>query len=149
MKDRMTGVAGEVELIRIENERFQESMGDSLDKTNLRLVELETQMQEQHLDVETAVQLERLEEVERALIALDPSQFVRKGETTGGAVAPTPIEDDALTSDADEAVQRALAAMDSAAGRAPIASPPSEAAPPATAPLSAPSPFSPPVNAQR
>ena len=148
MKDRMTGVAGEVELIRIENERFQESMGDSLDKTNLRLVELETQMQEQHLDVETAVQLERLEEVERALIALDPSQFVRKGETSGPAVAATPIEDDALTSDADEAVQRALAAMDSAASRTPIASPPSEAAPPATAPLSAPAPFSPPVNAQ-
>jgi hypothetical protein len=32
------------------------------------------------MDVETAVQLERLEEVERALIALDPSQFVRRSD---------------------------------------------------------------------
>ncbi|MGA7756691.1 MAG: hypothetical protein WBL31_14005 [Ilumatobacteraceae bacterium] len=146
MKDRMTGVAGQVELIRIENERFQESMGDSVDKTNLRLVELETQMQEQHLDVETAVQLERLEEVERALIALDPNQFVRKGDT-GGPVASTPTDDAELTAgsaDADEAVQRALAAM----GRPGTSSPSSEGTPPPSAPLSAPTPFSPPVNAQ-
>ena len=146
MKDRMTSVAGEVELIRIENERFQESLGDSVDKANLRIVELETQMQEQHLDVETAVQLERLEEVERALIALDPNQFVRKGET-GGPPASSPIDDAELTAesaDADEAVQRALAAM----GRPALSSPPEEATPSASAPLSAPTPFSPPVNAQ-
>ncbi len=146
MKDRMTGVAGQVELIRIESERFQESMGESLDKTNLRVVELETQMQEQHLDVETAVQLERLEEVERALIALDPSQFVRKGES-GGPAASMPIDDPELTAgsaDADEAVQRALAAM----GRPGMSSPSSEGTPPPSAPLSAPAPFSPPVNAQ-
>jgi hypothetical protein len=43
----------------------------------LRLTEVETQLQDQAMDTETAVQLERLEEVERALIALDPSQFVR------------------------------------------------------------------------
>ncbi len=146
MKDRMTGVAGQVELIRIDNERFQESMGDSLDKTNLRLVELEEQVQEQHLDVETAVQLERLEEVERALIALDPNQFVRKGEA-GGPVASTPVDDAELTAgsaDADEAVQRALAAM----GRPGMSSPPSEGTPTPSTPLSAPTPFSPPVNAQ-
>jgi len=62
-----------------------------------------SQLQEQHLDVETAVQLERLEEVERALIALDPSQFVRRNDTesTNGGLdsdpaspltAPTPFE---------------------------------------------------------
>jgi hypothetical protein len=78
MKDRVASAAGEVELVRIEVERFQKSMGESLDKTVGRIVELETQMQEQHMDVETAVQLERLEEVERALLALDPSQFVRR-----------------------------------------------------------------------
>jgi TolA-binding protein len=150
MKDRMSGVAGEVELIRIETERFQESMGESLDKTNLRVVELETQMQEQHLDVETAVQLERLEEVERALLALDPNQFVRKGEA-GTPTSPTPTQDDLLMAEgaaADEAVQRALAAMGSAPDRPSPASAPAQAAPSATAPLSAPAPFSPPVNSQ-
>ena len=80
MKDRVASAAGEVELVRIEVERFQQSMGESMDKTVGRIVELETQMQEQHMDVETAVQLERLEEVERALLALDPSQFVRREE---------------------------------------------------------------------
>lgn len=104
MKDRVASAAGEVELVRIEVDRFKESMGESIDKTVGRLVELETQMQEQHLDVETAVQLERLEEVERALLALDPSQFVRRGEPTATDAAvrkpdavdpltpPTPFE---------------------------------------------------------
>ncbi len=90
IKDRVTSAAGEVELVRIEVDRFKESMGESLDKTVGRIVELETQMQEQHLDVETAVQLERLEEVERALLALDPSQFVRRGEPTTDASANGP-----------------------------------------------------------
>jgi hypothetical protein len=56
-----------------------------MDKTVGRIVELETQMQEQHMDVETAVQLERLEEVERALLALDPNQFVRRTDTPASA----------------------------------------------------------------
>ena len=91
LKDRFGGVAGEVELIRIETERFQESMGGSMDKALGRIVELETQLQDQNLDVEIAVQLERLEEVERALIALDPAQFVRHSEPTPcRTVRPTP-----------------------------------------------------------
>jgi hypothetical protein len=102
MKDRVASAAGEVELVRIEVERFQKSMGESIDKTVGRIVELETQMQEQHMDVETAVQLERLEEVERALLALDPSQFVRREESgpppsanaspSSPLTAPTPFE---------------------------------------------------------
>jgi len=103
MKDRVASAAGEVELVRIEVDRFQESMGESIDKTVGRIVDIETQIQEQHLDVETAVQLERLEEVERALLALDPGQFVRREEsmtppsaTDTGALnpltPPTPFE---------------------------------------------------------
>ncbi len=92
MKDRVASAAGEVELVRIEVERFQKSMGESMDTTVGRIVELETQMQEQHMDVETAVQLERLEEVERALLALDPDQFVRRDEAaqpmSNGAADP-------------------------------------------------------------
>jgi hypothetical protein len=91
MKDRMAGLAGEVELLRIETERFEASTGQTIDKVHLRLVEVETQLQEHHLDVDTAVQLERLEEVERALLVLDPTQFVRKSDldgTTNGASSP-------------------------------------------------------------
>jgi len=77
LKDRVRSAAGEAELVRIEMERFQASTSATIDKTTMRLTEVETQMQDQAMDTETAVQLERLEEVERALIALDPSQFVR------------------------------------------------------------------------
>lgn len=87
LRDRVTSAAGEVELVRIETERFQETMGETMDKLTARLVDVETIVQEQHMDVETAVQLERLEEVERAIIALDPSQFVRRDETESVSVA--------------------------------------------------------------
>jgi hypothetical protein len=87
MKDRVAGIAGEIELLRIEVERFQASMGDTMDKTVIRIAEVEAAMQEHYMDVSTAVQLDRLEEVERALIALDPDQFVRR---TDVATAPPP-----------------------------------------------------------
>jgi hypothetical protein len=89
MKDRVGGLAGEVELVRIEVDRFHESMDKTMDTTIGRIVEIETQLQDQHMDVDTAVQLERLEEVERALLALDPSQFVRRDQpTTASPTAP-------------------------------------------------------------
>lgn len=87
LKDRVRSVAGEAELVRIEMERFRASMGATVDKTTMRVTEVETQLQDQAIDTETAVQLERLEEVERALIALDPSQFVRlEGSNNARAV---------------------------------------------------------------
>jgi len=93
MKDRVGGLAGEVELVRIEVERFQKSMGDTMDKAVGRIVELETQLQEHHMDVDTSIQLERLEEVERALLALDPNQFVRADSAglTPPPAAPSPL----------------------------------------------------------
>ena len=97
MKDRVASAAGEVELVRIEVDRFKESMGESLDKTVGRIVDIETQLQEQHLDVETAVQLERLEEVERALLALDPSQFVRREEPMASPPTTEPSAVNPLT----------------------------------------------------
>ena len=93
MKDRVGGLAGEVELVRIEVERFQKSMGDTMDKAVGRIVELETQLQEHHMDVDTSIQLERLEEVERALLALDPGQFVRHEESfpSPPSAPPSPL----------------------------------------------------------
>jgi predicted nucleic acid-binding Zn-ribbon protein len=90
MRDRVGGLAGEVELVRIEVERFQKTMGDTMDKAVGRIVELETQLQENHMDVDSAIQLERLEEVERALLALDPSQFVRHDSAASAPPAPAP-----------------------------------------------------------
>ncbi len=172
LKDRFGGVAGEVELMRIEAERFQESVSATIDKTVGRLVDLETQVQEQHLDVETAVQLERLEEVERALIALDPNLFVLRSDVDSGAaragrdeieqnwqLPPSTSDHNAGAGDdarygggdsgeseeADEAVRRALAAMESLSHAAPSDA---TGSPSASTPLSAPVPFSPPVNAQ-
>ena len=44
------------------------------------MTDVETQVQDATMDVSTSVQLDRLEEIERTLIELDPSQFVRKDE---------------------------------------------------------------------
>ncbi|MEO1057832.1 MAG: hypothetical protein AAFY28_13040 [Actinomycetota bacterium] len=87
LKERITSAAGEVELVRIEVDRFKGTVEETIDHTTVRLTELETQVQEHYLDVETAVQLERLEEVERAMIALNPDQFVRKSELNGAAAS--------------------------------------------------------------
>ncbi len=90
MREKVSSAAGEAMLVRIELERFQKSVGEQIDKATVRVTELETIVQEQHMDVEAAVQLERLEELERAVIELDPDQFVRKD----GAAAPAaPLDD--------------------------------------------------------
>jgi SMC interacting uncharacterized protein involved in chromosome segregation len=77
LKEKMSSAVGESMLVRIEMERLDKKVVDELDKVAVRMTDLETTIQDATMDVETAVQLERLEEVERALIALDPSQFVR------------------------------------------------------------------------
>ncbi len=89
MQEKVSAAAGEAVLVRIELERFQKDVGEKIDKEKIRVTELETMVQEQHMDVETAVQLERLEEVERAVIALDPNQFVRKDELGGAPDGPS------------------------------------------------------------
>jgi len=72
IKERVSSALGQAELVRIEMDRFQVTINETLDKTAVRLTEIETTVQDQHMDVEMAVQLERLEEVERAVLMLDP-----------------------------------------------------------------------------
>ncbi len=72
MKEKISSALGQAELVRIEMERFEETINERLEKTATRLTEVETTVQDQAMDVETAVQLERLEEVERAVLMLDP-----------------------------------------------------------------------------
>ena len=50
--------------------------------------EIEAQLADT-MDVSEAVQLERLEEIERALLELNPNQFVRKVEAGGGFASPS------------------------------------------------------------
>ena len=83
MKDKISSALGQAELVRIEMERFQESVKGSLEKTAVRLTEVETTVQDQSMDVESAVQLERLEEVERAVLMLDPDIIRSRDDDPG------------------------------------------------------------------
>lgn len=90
MREKMSTAAGEAMLVRIEMERFEKTVNERADQLALRLTEVETNVQDASLDVSTAVQLERLEHLERALAELDPDQFVRKDgrDTPESATAP-------------------------------------------------------------
>jgi hypothetical protein len=85
LKDKMSSAVGEAMLVRIEMERLEKSVAERTDGLSIRMTEVETQVQDATMDVSTAVQLERLEEIERALSELDPDQFVRKDEASGGS----------------------------------------------------------------
>ncbi len=91
LREQMSSAVGESMLVRIELERVASSTGEQFDKLNLRLAELASDIAESTLDVSTAVQLERLEEIERALVELDPDQFVRKADA---ARTPDPDSND-------------------------------------------------------
>ena len=93
LRDQMSSAVGESMLVRIELERVASSTGEQFDKINVRVAEVAAMVADADLDVSTAVQLERLEEIERALAELDPAQFVRKDEASVAAApfasAPT------------------------------------------------------------
>jgi hypothetical protein len=79
LKSEMSAAIGEAMLVRIELDRVQQSTDDKLDKTAIRLGEIEALLTDE-MDVGAAVQLERLDELERAITMLDPATFVRKDE---------------------------------------------------------------------
>lgn len=78
LKEKMSTAAGEAMLVRIEMERLEKGVNERTDSLAVRLTEVETSVQDATMDVSTAIQMDRLEELERALIELDPTQFVRK-----------------------------------------------------------------------
>lgn len=86
MKDKVSSALGQAELVRIDMDRFKEEVDSTVEKTAVRLTEIETTVQDQNMDVETAVQLERLEEVERAVLMLDPD-IIRTNDNNNEAVA--------------------------------------------------------------
>jgi hypothetical protein len=100
LKEKMSTAVGEAMLVRIEMERMERSVAERTDGLAIRMTEVETQVQDATMDVSTAVQLDRLEEIERALSELDPDQFVRKADAPGtqkNAVKFAPPAADGLT----------------------------------------------------
>ncbi|MFK8026066.1 MAG: hypothetical protein AB8G26_19075 [Ilumatobacter sp.] len=94
LEERISSALGQTELIRIEMDRFVETVNQAIDTTTARVTAVETAVQEQYQDVETAAQLERLEEVERMVLMLDPS-------TADTRVVPIP--EPSLIGDVDDA----------------------------------------------
>jgi len=91
VKEQLSSAVGEAMLVRIEVDRFIAAQEEKFDAAALRMAEIESQLADS-MDVSEAVQLERLEEIERALLELDPNQFVRKVDVGGGTPAPSTAE---------------------------------------------------------
>jgi len=87
VKDQLSSAVGEVMLVRIELDRVVANTDEKVNKATLRMAEIESLLQDE-MDVSTTVQLERLDELERAMAILDPAQLVRKNEVAGGSPAP-------------------------------------------------------------
>lgn len=80
LKQKMSTAVGEAMLVRIEMERLEKAVSERTDTLVVRMTDVETQLQDATMDVSTAVQLDRLEEIERALLEIDPTKFVLKAE---------------------------------------------------------------------
>ena len=85
VKAQMSNAIGEAMLVRIELDRAVANTDDKLDKQAVRLAEIEGLLSD-HMDVSQAVQLERLDELERAVALLDPAKF---GVSPGATASPT------------------------------------------------------------
>lgn len=93
MKEKLSSAIGEAMLVRIEVDRVVASTDEKLDKHTMRMAEIEAKFNDE-MDVGTAVQLERLDELERALVELDPNQFVRKVDPTVADARPSDVGED-------------------------------------------------------
>jgi hypothetical protein len=89
VKEQLSSAVGEAMLVRIEVDRFIAAQEERFESAAVRMSEIEAQLADT-MDVSEAVQLERLEEIERALIELDPNQFVRKVDAGSGGGFPSP-----------------------------------------------------------
>jgi hypothetical protein len=83
LREKLSTAIGEAVLVRIEMERLEKSLAERFDTVALRVTDVETQLADATADVSTAVQLERLEELERAVIEIDPANFVTRSEFQG------------------------------------------------------------------
>ncbi|MCU1501215.1 MAG: hypothetical protein JWM12_569 [Ilumatobacteraceae bacterium] len=86
LREQMSRAVGEAMLVRIEMDRMSQGMEQQLDRHGLRMGEIEALISD-HMDTGTAVQLDRLDELERAVAELDPDQFVRRSAGHRGTTA--------------------------------------------------------------
>ncbi len=94
IREQLSAAVGEAMLVRIEIDRVSATTDERLDRAGLRMAEIESLLGDE-MDVNASVQLERLDELERAISALDPNQFVRKVDPGApGAAANGAIETD-------------------------------------------------------
>ncbi len=92
IREQLSAAVGEAMLVRIEIDRVSASTDEKIDRASLRMAEIESLLGDE-MDVSAAVQLERLDELERAISALDPDQFVRKTDPGSSPFsAPRPAE---------------------------------------------------------
>lgn len=75
LREKMSSAVGEAMLVRIEMERMEKALNERTDTLTVRVTDVETQLAENVMDVSTAIQLDRLEELERAVLELDPTRF--------------------------------------------------------------------------
>jgi hypothetical protein len=85
MRNQLSTAVGEAMLVRIELDRAISVFDEKIDRNALRMAEIEGMLDDE-MDVGATVQLERLDELERALLELDPDQFVRKADASTPAV---------------------------------------------------------------
>jgi len=86
IREQLSAAVGEAMLVRIEIDRVAATTDERLDRAGLRMAEIESLLTDE-MDVSASVQLERLDELERAISALDPDQFVRKVDPGAAAAA--------------------------------------------------------------
>jgi molybdopterin converting factor small subunit len=82
----MSSAVGEATLVRIELDRVAADTNEKMDKHLIRMSEIEGMLADT-MDVSTAVQLERLDELERQMQLIDASMIVAAGSTGGSANA--------------------------------------------------------------
>lgn len=87
LKQQMSSAVGEAMLVRIELDRAVGDMAEKLDKANVRMAEIESLLSDE-MDVNASVQLERLDELERALAELDPDRFAPSAARLTAAQVP-------------------------------------------------------------
>lgn len=89
LKQQMSNAVGEAMLVRIELDRVVTTTEERFDKQAVRMAEIESLLADE-MDVSTAIQLERLDELERAVAMLDPASFAGSTLTHAPAPAPAP-----------------------------------------------------------
>lgn len=126
LREKMQTAVGEAVLMRIEMDRLSGSLDERFDSVRVRLSEVESQVSD-NMDISTAVQLERLEELERAVMFLTPTD-APEARAMANAQASRAARPDAPVT--------VFSGTDAAADGSPVPSPPATVPTPPSGPVS-------------